>query len=127
MEGLVVVEVATVGRHAEIVAYVVGDRTLLAAQQTLEQLLAMPRTDRAYLVVGPVEHLLQCGDQRLDRLGGHLIHAAVAVVAVVERGQPQLDDIFPRHNDTRPYSIGDGTRASAPPLLTYQRDQRTQQ
>src|SRR3546814_7773239 len=93
--------VATCGRHAKKVAYVVGDRTLLAAQQTLEQLLAMTRTDRAYLVVGPVEHLLQCGDQRLDRRGGRLLHEDVAVVAVVEREQHLLDGIFQRHHEPR--------------------------
>ena len=77
---LVVVEVAVVGRHAEIVAQVLGPGHLLAGEQGLVLLLAVARADDPDRIVRLVE-LLQGQRQGLDGGGGSLLDEEIARLA----------------------------------------------
>ena len=122
---LAVVQIAQVGRHAVVAAQVFGGGHLFAAEQGLVQLLAVAGADHVDLVLR-LFHDRQHGlDQGLDGGGRRLLDEHVAVAAVFECVQDQVDGVFQGHHEAGHFRIGHGDRLARADLVDEQRNHRT--
>ena len=121
---LAVVEVAQIRRNPEVSSEVLRRRSFLPAQQGLELLLAVARSDDLDPVVGLAEDLQQRVRDGPQRGRRRLLDEDVAGVAVVERERDQLNRLLERHHEARHGRIGDRDRLAAADLLGEQRDDR---
>lgn len=126
-EVLVVVQVAGVAGDAVVVAHVDGLGHLLAGHQCLIQLLAVAGADDpdlglAVLWLDLGVDLLERLRQRGERCCRCLLHEQVAVVAVLEGVDHQVDGVVQGHHEAGHLRVGDGDWLAFHHLLHPQGD-----
>lgn len=122
-EILVVIEIAVVGGNAVVAAEILGPGHLLAGQQGLVELFAVPGADDLDLVVGP-EQLPHRQGEIADGRGRRLLDEGVALPAVAIGVEDQIDRIVDRHQEPGHVRVGDSQRFPFPDQLDEQRDDR---
>lgn len=121
---LVVVEVAGVGRNAEIVAHVDMLGHFFAGHEGFVQLLAMTGADHLHWRVCLVEALQGVG-QHIQRGCRRFLHKQIAVLAMLEGIEHQVHRIIQGHHEAGHVRIGHGDRPARPDLVDPQGNHRT--
>lgn len=129
-EELVVVEVAGIAGDSVVVTHVDGLGHLLAGHKCLVELLAVTCADDLHLgfAVFRIDlcvDLFQGLGESVECCGGSLLDEEVAVVAVGEGVDHEIDGVVERHHEARHLRIGDGDRLTLHHLLDPERDDRT--
>ncbi len=124
LEELVVVEAAVVGGHAVEVAQVDSLGALLVGQQRLVELFAVADADDLDVLLAASEELADGLGLRGDGAGGSLLHQDVAVLAVLEGEEHQVDGLVQAHDEAGHRRLGHGDGIARTNLLDPQRNHR---
>ena len=119
---LVVIQVAVVRRHAEVLPHVFAAKALLSGHQRLIQLFAVAGADDTR--AGVAEKLLHSLGQVADRAGVCFLDKQIAGVGVLEGKLHQLDRLVQVHKEAGHLRVGDGDRAARLDLVDEERDDR---
>ena len=122
---LVVVQVAVVGGDSVEVAHVDGLRGLFLGQEGFVHLLAVADADDLDLLLLAAEELAHRLGLGLDGASGGLLDQDVAVLAMLEREQDEVDGLLERHNEPRHLGLGERDRIPLPDLVDPQRNHGT--
>lgn len=117
---LVVVEVARVARHAEVVPHVLGAQALLAGHERLVELLAV--AGAYHLRAHVPEHLLDRLGEVADGAGGCLLDEQVAGVGALEGELHQVHRLVEVHEEARHAGVGDRQGLALADSIDKQRD-----
>ena len=124
LEVLVVVQTAVVGRNAVEVPQIFGLGALLVGEQRLVHLLAMADADHADVVAVAPEELANGLGLRADGARRRLLNQDVAVTAVLEGEQNQVDGLVEAHDEARHRRLRHRYGVARPYLLDPQRNNR---
>lgn len=119
-EELVVIQVARVGVHAEVLAHVLGAQALLAGHERLVELLAVAGAD--HLSAHATEDLLHGLGEVADGGGRRLLDEQVAGVGVLEGELHQVDGLVKVHQEASHVGVGDRQRLTLADAVDEQRD-----
>ena len=124
LEELVVVEAAVVGGHAVEIAQVDGLGALLVGQQRLVELLAVADADDLDVLLAASEELADGLGLRGDGAGGSLLDQDVAVLAVLEGEEHQVDGLVKTHDEAGHRGLGHRDGIARTNLFDPQRNHR---
>ena len=122
-EIVVVVQIAAVGVDAEEAGQVLRPQHFLRGHEYFKELFAVTRADGLHAEIG----LLQFQNglrQRLDSRGGGLLHKQVALLAVLEGVEDEIDRVAECHHEAGHVRIRDGERFFLADLVAEQGNDR---
>ena len=117
---LIIVQIAVISSHTEIMSHILAAQTLFTSHQCLEQLLTVASTDNICTCI--TKQLLNSLCQITNGRSIRLLNKQITRIAMLESKHNQINCLIQIHQKASHVGISDGNRISCLDLIDEQRN-----
>lgn len=125
LEELVIVQTAVVSGYTVEVAHILGLGALLLGEQCLVHFLSVADADHFDILLLASKELANGLSLGLDRASGGFLHEDIAVVAMLESEEDEIDGLLQRHDEAGHLGLGQRDGVAITNLVYPQGNNRT--